>query len=79
MANTVQKVTQKFDIDFIMEFEGWELTTEQLVYGFADGIKTGQVRSLQGMYWRTAQSIIDAGYVTQDGEVTEYALEKLAE
>ena len=22
MANTVQKVTQKFDIDFIMEFEG---------------------------------------------------------
>lgn len=54
----------KFDVTFIMSFEDGELTHDEVVAGFQDGIDTGQVWHLQGSYGRMAQALIDNGYCT---------------
>jgi hypothetical protein len=38
---------------------------------FSELIKTGQAWRLQGHYGRTARAIIDAGYISKDGEILE--------
>ena len=56
-------MTKKFDtLDFIMDFEGGEISDERLIEGFQHLINTGQAWTLQGSYGRTAMSLIDAGY-----------------
>lgn len=53
----------KFDeLGFIMAFEGGEIETdEELAEGFQHLIDNGHAWTLQGMYGRTAQALIDAG------------------
>ncbi len=48
-------------LDFIMAFEGGELTDEQLIHGFQAMIDDGTVWQLQGMYGRTANALIEQG------------------
>jgi len=66
----------KFDVvDFVMAYESGEASQEYLLEGFANLIKTGQAWSLQGHYGRTAQSLIDGGYISREGEILQYAEE----
>lgn len=50
----------------IMAFESGELTDAEVITLFSVLIKSGQAWSLQGMYGRAAQGLIDAGLITQD-------------
>ena len=50
-------------VSFVMAFEGGELESEEeLIDGFQHMIDNGLVWGLQGMYGRTAKSLIDAGH-----------------
>lgn len=56
----------RFDVDFILRFEGEDpdLTTEDVIAAFQDGIRTGVVWHLQGSYGRMAHELIAQGLVT---------------
>lgn len=64
METQVSTPTTTFNVDFIMRFEGGDddLTQEEVIDAFQDGINTGMVWQLQGFYGRTAQSLIEQGY-----------------
>lgn len=64
-------MTTTFDVGFIMDFESGEADDAAMLEGFADGIRSGRVWGLQGFYGRTATSLIEAGYITREGELTE--------
>lgn len=49
-------------VGFIMDFEGGELSEEQITEGFQHLIDSGLVWSRQGSYGRAARRLIDAGY-----------------
>jgi len=52
-------------VDKIMAFEGGEMETEEeVVEFFQELLDTGLIHSLQGSYQRTAQQMLDAGYIT---------------
>lgn len=59
-------------IDSIIRFEEGELTDEQIIDLFADLIRTGTAWSLQGQYGRTANSLIEHGYLDADGNIISY-------
>lgn len=63
------------NIDSIIAFESGELDDMQTLELFAGLIKSGSAWSLQGSYGRTAASLIDSGFITTDGQITEYAWE----
>ena len=48
-------------LDFILAFEGGELTEKELIKGFQDLINNGMAWTLQGMYGRMATNLINAG------------------
>ena len=53
---------KKFDsLAFIMDFEGGELTQDELVAGFQELIDSGLAWRLQGVYGRTANRLIEMG------------------
>lgn len=63
MPKTKIKTPQPFDtVGFIMDFEGGEVSDKELAIGFQHLINSGEVWSLQGMYGRTASSLIQNGY-----------------
>lgn len=60
----------KFDVTgAIISYEQGELDETGVLELFAELIKTGLVWSLQGCYGRTAQGLIEAGYITRDGKI----------
>jgi hypothetical protein len=62
-------------IDKIIAYESGELTDQQLVYLFAELVKSGMAWTLQGHYGRTASALIDAGYIDNEGNVSLAVLE----
>lgn len=55
--------TEKFDtLDFIMAYEGGEVTQDEMIEGFQHLIDNGMAWTLQGHYGRTATALINAGY-----------------
>lgn len=56
-------------LDQIMDYEMGELTDDEVVSFFARLIQTGMVWTLQGHYGRTAKLLIDAGYISENGEI----------
>lgn len=64
----------KFDVNWIMDFEGGdeEMSVERLTEGVADGIRTGAIFQLQGMYHRLAAQFIDNGWVDRNGNILAY-------
>jgi hypothetical protein len=58
-------------LDQIMAWESGELSDAETVKFFAELIKNGMAWTLQGCYGRTAMSLINSGYITKKGELTE--------
>jgi hypothetical protein len=52
-------------LDYILEFEEGDISEERLVELFQHLVDTGQAWTLQGVYGRTAMSLIEAGLVTR--------------
>jgi hypothetical protein len=63
------------NIDTMMAYESGELNEANTITFFADLVKTKMAWSLQGSYGRMASALIDAGYISPEGEVTELAEE----
>lgn len=53
----------------IVEYESGEMSMDEIIEFFADLIKSGMAWQLQGSYGRTAASLIEAGYITEEGEI----------
>jgi len=64
------KVNEKYDIvDFIMDYEGGNLSDDDTVKGFSKLMKQGLHTQLQGHYGRMAKSLVDAGYLDKKGNI----------
>ena len=58
-------------VDMIIAYESGELDDNGTLELFSNLIKSGQAWSLQGHYGRTARAIIEAGYISKNGEILE--------
>lgn len=63
------------NIDKMMAYESGELNDADTITFFAELVKSKMAWSLQGSYGRMASAMIDAGFISPDGEVTELANE----
>ena len=61
------------DLEAVEIIEGMsEASNDRMVDAYAHLIKSGMVWQLQGSYGRSAQTLIDIGWVSEDGEVLSY-------
>lgn len=63
------------NIDKMMAYESGELNDAETINFFAELVKSKMAWSLQGHYGRVASAMIDAGFISPEGEVTELANE----
>ena len=56
-------------VDKIISYESGELPEGEILELFSELIKTGTICTLQGCYQRTAQSLVDNGYISAEGEI----------
>ena len=70
VKNKEKKATGLLSLsDLIIEYENGELAPENTLKLFAELIKNGHAWTLQGHYGRTAEGLIDAGYISKTGEI----------
>ena len=50
-------------------YEEGQLNSMEIIYMFANMVRTGLVWELQGSYGRAAFHLIQDGYITEDGQV----------
>ena len=66
-------------ISGIIDYENGDLSAIETLELFASLIQNGTAWNLQGSYGRTAADLLELGYVTTDGKITdlgrEFALE----
>ncbi len=53
----------------IMEYESGEMDAKRILDLFSELIHSGMAWKLQGNYGRTAQSLIENGYLDKDGNI----------
>ena len=63
------KVNEKNRIDYIMRYEGGEITAKETLELFSHLLKTRLAWQLQGHYGRTASAFIEAGYLNENGKI----------
>lgn len=63
----------------IMDFEDGQMDDKQTVEFFAELVKSGMAWQLQGSYGRMANNLIQSGFITKTGEVTDWGKERLGE
>jgi len=56
-------------INEIIQYESGEMTPDDIIQFFAKLVETGLINVMQGHYQRTAQDLIEGGYISVDGEV----------
>ena len=56
-------------VDRIIAYELGELNDENVLKLYAELIQTGMAWRLQGNYGRVAQYLIDAGHLSETGEI----------
>lgn len=61
----------------IIRYENGELSSWEMVEFFSRLIKDGKAWTLQGSYGRSANSLIESGYLTERGEITDLARREL--
>ena len=59
--------------DLMIVYETEDTSTEDDLTLFSELIKTGECWRLQGHYGRTAQSLIDEGWISPAGEILRTA------
>lgn len=59
----------------IIAYESGELTDQEVVYFFAELVKSGLAWNLQGHYGRTASALIEHGLIDEQGNVSLAVLE----
>lgn len=62
-------------IDSIIAYEQGDMTEQDMVYFFAELIKSGIVWELQGHYGRTASALIREGWIDSEGNVSLAVME----
>jgi hypothetical protein len=62
-------------IDSIIAYEQGDMTEQEMVYLFAELIKSGIVWKLQGHYGRTASALIREGWIDSEGNVSLAVME----
>jgi hypothetical protein len=67
--------TTASSIDNIIAYEQGELSDQEVVYLFADLVRSGMAWSLQGSYGRTATALINEGWIDREGNVSLAVLE----
>lgn len=60
-----------FNVDNIIAWESEGLEPDKELKFFSEGIKTGQVWQLQGVYGRTAKAYQDEGLIDEKGNITK--------
>jgi hypothetical protein len=66
-------------VDDIIRYESGESTMLEALELHGALIRSGQAWSLQGHYGRTAAALIESGLLDEDGNLTDVALDRLAE
>lgn len=66
------------DVNDIIRYESGEMSEGEALRMFAALIKSGTAWNLQGSYGRSAVALIDHGWITEDGDLTEQAEECIA-
>lgn len=61
------------EINSIIAFESGDLRGNKVLELFSYLIKTGKAWTLQGVYGRTAESLIDRGYLSAEGKILKDA------
>ncbi len=56
----------------IIQYESGELSADDAIEFFGHLIQSGMAWQLQGHYGRTAQSLIDNGYIDVKGNILKY-------
>lgn len=56
-------------IDNIIAYESGDLSAEDSLVLFSELIKSGTINTLQGSYQRTAQGLLEAGYIDIRGNI----------
>jgi hypothetical protein len=56
-------------INAIIQYESGDMTEQEVIEFFAELVCFGYIHHLQGHYQRTAQALIEAGLISEDGEV----------
>lgn len=59
-------------VSLLMEYEEGSLGANSTLDLFASLAKSGMAWSLQGHYGRTAQALIDDGWISKEGKVVKY-------
>ena len=56
-------------VSLLTDFEMGELDSHDTLKLFGGLISTGTINELQGYYQRTARDLVDAGYLSNEGDV----------
>ena len=67
------------DVSAIMRYEDGDMAPREELELFSELVKDGTAWSLQGHYGRTAKSFIEQGLLYEDGEISSYAEDLLAD
>ena len=62
-------------IDKIIAYESGELNDTKTLELFRELVKNGQAWTLQGHYGRNATALIEGGFLTREGEITDLLIE----
>ena len=59
------------NVNKIMRYESGEMDLDETIDFFQELVDTGMAWTLQGSYGRTAQALIEYGYITDNNEKEE--------
>ncbi len=66
-------------VSLIMDHEEGNLSMRGELELFSHLVKTGQAWTLQGHYGRVANALIEQGYLYEDGELSSFAEDAIAD
>jgi hypothetical protein len=56
-------------INAIIQYESGDMSHDDIIQFFAKLVETGLISAMQGHYQRTAQDLIEGGYISIDGKI----------